>query len=118
MTGPRRFRAGRFLDAAAVHAAADANPRLQRFMRTIAAHSEAGDVRSRRLLEHLIRRVVDDVGDLHLNNALNRLERIAVLRDNIAAILDHVLEGGTLPEGVRLETLGERFDQLNTRCAN
>lgn len=114
MTGPRRFRAGRFLDAAAVHAAADANPRLQRFMRTIAAHSEAGDVRSRRLLEHLIRRVVDDVGDLHLNNALNRLERIAVLRDNIAAILDHVLEGGTLPEGVRLETLGERFDQLNT----
>ncbi|MEK8105545.1 hypothetical protein NKG94_11090 [Micromonospora sp. M12] len=67
--------------------------------RTVAAHSEAGEVRSRRLLEHLIRRVVDDVGDLHLGNALNRLERIAVLRDNIAAILDHVLEGGTLPRG-------------------
>ncbi|MET7707552.1 hypothetical protein [Micromonospora sp. NPDC005413] len=114
MTGPRRFRAGRFLDAAAVHAAADANPRLRRFMRTVAAHSEAGEVRSRRLLEHLIRRIVDDVGDLHLGNAVNRLERIAVLRDNIAAILDHVLEGGTLPEGVRVATLGEYFDQLNT----
>ncbi|MEU0549890.1 hypothetical protein [Micromonospora sp. NPDC005979] len=114
MTGPRRFRAGRFLDAAAVHAAADANPRLRRFMRTIAEHSEAGEVRSRRLLEHLIRRIVDDVGDLHLGNALNRLERIAVLRDNIAAILDHVLEGGTLPEGVRVATLGEYFEQLST----
>lgn len=114
MTGPRRFRAGRFLDAAAVHAAADANPRLRQFIRTVAAHSEAGEVRSRRLLEHLIRRVVDDVGDLHLGNALNRLERITVLRDNIAAILDHVLEGGTLPEGVRVATLGEYFDQLNT----
>lgn len=114
MTGPRRFRAGRFLDAAAVHAAADANPRLRQFMRTVAAHSEAGEVRSRRLLEHLIRRIVDDVGDLHLGNALNRLERIAVLRDNIAAILDHVLEGGTLPDGVRVATLGEYFDQLNT----
>ncbi|MET8040931.1 hypothetical protein ABZU25_08700 [Micromonospora sp. NPDC005215] len=114
MTGPRRFRAGRFLDAAAVHAAADANPRLRSFLRTVAAHSEAGEVRSRRLLEHLIRRIVDDVGDLHLGNALNRLERIAVLRDNIAAILDHVLEGGTLPEGVRVATLGEYFDQLNT----
>ncbi|MFF0152845.1 hypothetical protein [Micromonospora sp. NPDC005203] len=114
MTGPRRFRAGRFLDAAAVHAAADANPRLRRFMRTVAAHSEAGEVRSRRLLEHLIRRIVDDVGDLHLGNALNRLERIGVLRDNIAAILDHVLAGGTLPDGVRVATLGEYFDQLNT----
>ncbi|MEV4822029.1 hypothetical protein [Micromonospora sp. NPDC049274] len=114
MTGPRRFRAGRFLDAAAVHAAADANPRLRQFLRTVAAHSEAGEVRSRRLLEHLIRRIVDDVGDLHLGNALNRLERIAVLRDNIAAILDHVLEGGTLPDGVRVATLGEYFDQLST----
>ncbi|MGA4728029.1 hypothetical protein ACPB67_11460 [Micromonospora taraxaci] len=114
MTGPRRFRAGRFLDAAAVHAAADANPRLRRFMRTVAGHSEAGEVRSRRLLEHLVRRMIDDVADLHLNNALNRLERIAVLRDNIAAILDHVLEGGTLPEGVRVATLGEYFDQLST----
>ncbi|MET8547758.1 hypothetical protein [Micromonospora zamorensis] len=114
MTGPRRFRAGRFLDDAAVHAAADANPRLRRFIRTIAAHSEAGEVRSRRLLEHLVRRMIDDVADLHLNNAINRLERIAVLRDNIAAILDHVLEGGTLPDGVRVATLGEYFDQLNT----
>ncbi|TNH31731.1 hypothetical protein FHG89_00745 [Micromonospora orduensis] len=114
MTGPRRFRAGRFLDAAAVHAAADANPRLRRFVRTVAAHSEAGEVRSRRLLEHLVRRMIDDVADLHLNNAINRLERIAVLRDNIAAILDHVLEGGTLPEGVRVATLGEHFDQLST----
>ncbi|WP_410808992.1 hypothetical protein [Micromonospora sp. 067-2] len=114
MTGPRRFRAGRFLDAAAVHAAADANPRLRRFLRTVAAHSEAGEVRSRRLLEHLIRRIVDDVGDLHLGNAVDRLERIGVLRDNIAAILDHVLEGGTLPEGVRVATLGEYFDQLST----
>ncbi|WP_030489678.1 hypothetical protein [Micromonospora chokoriensis] len=114
MTGPRRFRAGRFLDAAAVHAAADANPRLRQFMRTVAAHSEAGEVRSRRLLEHLVRRMIDDVADLYLNNALNRLERITVLRDNIAAILDHVLEGGTLPEGVRVATLGEHFDQLST----
>ncbi|MGC5308011.1 hypothetical protein [Micromonospora zamorensis] len=114
MTGPRRFRAGRFLDAAAVHAAADANPRLRRFIRTVAAHSEAGEVRSRRLLEHLVQRMIDDVADLYMNNALNRLERIAVLRDNIAAILDHVLEGGTLPEGVRVATLGEHFDQLST----
>ncbi|MFG1649663.1 hypothetical protein ACGFIE_07025 [Micromonospora sp. NPDC049275] len=114
MTGPRRFRAGRFLDAAAVHAAADANPRLRQFLRTVAAHSEAGEVRSRRLLEHLIRRVVDDVGDLHLGNALNRLERIAVLRERIAGILDHVLEGSALPEGVRVETLGESFEQLRT----
>ncbi|MFI7608165.1 hypothetical protein ACIBTV_23885 [Micromonospora sp. NPDC049366] len=114
MTPPRRFRAGRFLDAAAVHAAADANPRLRRFVRTVAGHSEAGDARARRLLEHLIRRIVDDVGDLHLGNAVTRLERIAVLRENIAAILDHVLEGGTLPDGVRVETLGEYFDQLST----
>ncbi|MFF4874631.1 hypothetical protein [Micromonospora sp. NPDC000668] len=114
MTPPRRFRAGRFLDAAAVHAAADANPRLRRFMRTVAGHGDAGEVRARRLLEHIIRRVVDDVGDLHLGNAVARLERIAVLRERIAGILDHVLEGGTLPEGVRVEALGESFDQLRT----
>ncbi|MDG4781700.1 hypothetical protein O7614_18770 [Micromonospora sp. WMMD961] len=114
MTPPRRFRAGRFLDSAAVHAAADANPRLRRFLRTVAGHSEGGEVRSRRLLEHLIRRIVDDVGDLHLGNAVSRLERIAVLRENIAAILDHVLEGRALPEGTPVSALGEYFDQLRT----
>ncbi|MFD6563898.1 hypothetical protein [Micromonospora profundi] len=114
MTPPRRFRAGRFLDSAAVRAAADANPRLRQFMRTVAGHSEAGEVRSRRLLEHLIRRIVDDVGDLHLGNAVSRLERIAVLRENIASILDHVLDGRPLPEGTQVAALGEYFDQLRT----
>lgn len=102
------------LDAAAVRSAAEAHPRLRAFVRTLAEHGERGEPRSRALLEFIIRRVVDDVGDLHLGNASARLERIAVLRDNIAAILDHVLDGGDLPEGVRLETLGEYFEQLNS----
>ncbi|MFC0003544.1 hypothetical protein [Micromonospora siamensis] len=114
MTPPRRFRVGRMLDAAAVRAAAEAHPRLRGFVRTLAEHGERGEPRSRALLEFIIRRVVDDVGDLHLGNATARLERIQVLRDNIAAILDHVLDGGDLPEGVRLETLGEYFEQLNS----
>ncbi|MBY8870437.1 hypothetical protein K7640_01100 [Micromonospora sp. PLK6-60] len=114
MTPPRRYRVGRMLDASAVRAAADAHPRLRGFMRTLAEHSERGEPRSRALLEFMIRRVVDDVGDLHIGNATARLERIQVLRDNIAAILDHVLDGGDLPEGVRMETLGEYFEQLNT----
>jgi hypothetical protein len=113
VTPPRRFRAGAFLDRAAVQAAADANPRLRAFMRTVASHSEAGEPRSRALMEHLIRRIVDDVGDLHLGNAVTRLERIQVLRENIASILDHVLDGGELPPGVRVETLGQYFDQLS-----
>ena len=114
MTPRPRFRVGRMLDASAVHAAAEAHPRLRSFMRTVAEHSEHGDRRARALMEHIIRRVVDDVGDLHLGNATTRLERIGVLRDNIAAILDHVLEGGELPEGDRVQTLGEYFDQLTT----
>jgi hypothetical protein len=113
VTPPRRFRAGHLLDRAAVHAAADANPRLRAFMRTVASHSEAGEPRSRALMEHLIRRIVDDVGDLHLGNAVTRLEAIHILRENIASILDHVLDGGELPPGVRVETLGEYFNQLS-----
>ncbi|MEV0154971.1 hypothetical protein AB0H57_14660 [Micromonospora sp. NPDC050686] len=114
MTPPRRFRVGRMLDGAAVRAAADAHPRLRAFMRTIAERSERGEPRSRALMEFMIRRVADDVGQLHLGNATVRLERIQVLRENIAAILDHVLDGGDLPEGIRMETLGDYFEQLNT----
>lgn len=113
MTPPRRFRAGQMLDAGAIRAAAEAHPRLRTFMRTVGEHSEHGDRRAGALMEHIIRRIVDDLGDLHLGNATARLEHIQVLRDNIAAILDHVLEGGDLPEGVRIETLEEYFDQLN-----
>lgn len=118
MTGPRRFRAGRFLDAAAVHAAADANPRLRRFIRTVAAHSEAGEVRSRRLLEHLVRRMIDDVADLHLNNALNRLERIAVLRDNIAAILDTCWRAAPCPRGCGWPPSASTSTSSTPRCAS
>jgi hypothetical protein len=60
----------------------------------------------------MIRRIVDDVGDLHLNTVTDRLRRIEDLRANIASILDHVLEGGELPPGVRPEALGEYFDSL------
>jgi hypothetical protein len=116
VTGPPRIRygAGRALEAGAIRAAAEAHPRLRRFMRIVAEHSEGGDRRAGALLEHIFRRIVDDVGDLHLGNATARLERIQVLRDNIASILDHVLEGGELPPNVRVETLGEYFDQLST----
>lgn len=113
MARPSVFRAGRRLDAAAIRAAAETHPRLRGFVRHVAEHAEGGDARARALLEHLVRRVVDDVGDVHLTNAMARLERIEVLRDNIAAILDHVLDGGELPPGVKAERLGEYFDHLS-----
>lgn len=110
---PPRFNAGAALDAAAIRAAAERSPRLRSFVRLVGEHAEAGDRRAGALLEFLIRRVVTDVGELHLSNALVRLERIEVLRDNIASILDHVLEGGELPPGTRPEQLGELFDHLH-----
>ncbi|MDA0160857.1 hypothetical protein OM076_11325 [Solirubrobacter ginsenosidimutans] len=112
MGGTTRFGAGRRLDAAAIRAASERNPRLRTFVSNLARHSEGGEAHARGLLERLIRRVVDDVGDVHMTHAITRLERIEVLRDNIAAILDHVLEGGELPPGVRPEDLGRTFDQL------
>lgn len=102
------------LDSAAIRAAAESHPRLRAFLRTVAEHSEGGDRRAHALLEFIMRRVIEDVGELHAGNALRRLERIQVLRDNIAAILDNVLEARELPPGVRVETLGEYFDQLST----
>ncbi|GAB3142930.1 hypothetical protein GCM10027290_18410 [Micromonospora sonneratiae] len=116
---PRIGTRGRFgvrsrLDASAIRAAAEANPRLRRFMRAISDQSEAGDRRAGALMEHLLTRVLNDVGEMHMTNVVSRLERIQVLRDNIAAILDNVLEGGELPPTVRVETLGEYFDQLST----
>ncbi len=102
------------LDAAAIRAAAEAHPRLRGFMRNVAEHSEHGDRRAGALMEHIIRRVVDDVGDLHLGNATARLKNIEVLRDNLTAVLDHVLEGRELPEGVRAEAFGQYVDQLAT----
>ena len=102
------------LDAAAIRAAAESSPRLRSFVRTVAAHSEAGDRRATALLDFLVRRVVDDIGQLHIGDSLLRLERIDVLRDNIAAILDHVLDDGKLPPGVSVDLLGKHFDNLTT----
>jgi hypothetical protein len=111
---PPRLRAGRLLDAAAIRAAAEAHPRLRGFMRTVAAHSEGGDVRATRLMEHIITRVVDDIGDIYIPPSLLRLEKVEVLRNNVAAILDTVLEGHELPAGTSVESLGRLFDELST----
>jgi hypothetical protein len=111
---PPRLRAGRLLDAAAIRAAAETQPRLRGFMRTVAAHSEGGDVRATRLMEHIITRVVDDIGDIYVPPSLLRLEKIEILRNNVAAILDTVLEGHELPAGTSVESLGRFFDELST----
>jgi len=109
------FRAGARLDSAAIRAAAEAHPRLRRFVRLVGEHAEGGDARAMALLEHLVRRVADDVGDVHLTHVLARLERIEALRDTIAAILDHVLDGGELPPGVKASDLGRHFDDLSAQ---
>lgn len=113
MTAPR-IRAGALLDAAAIRAAAESHPRLRGFMRTVAAHGEGGDLRANHLMEHIIRRVVTDIGEIHVGGSLLRLEKIQILRDNLAAILDNVLEGHELPQGVSVEMLGGYFDELLT----
>jgi uncharacterized protein YjiS (DUF1127 family) len=109
-----RFGVRQRLDVSAIRAAAEANPRLRRFVRAISDQSEAGDARAAALMEHVLTRVIGDVGELHMANVVSRLERVQVLRDNIAAVLDNVLDGGELPPGVRLETLGQYFDELST----
>lgn len=111
---PPRYNAGALLDGAAIRASAERSPRLRSFVKTIAGASERGEPRARGLLEYMIRRLVTDVGELHLTNAMERLGKIQTLRDNIAAILDHVLDEGQLPPEVRPERLGEYFDQLSS----
>jgi len=113
MTGRPRLRVGQRLDTAAIGAAARANPRLRRFVRTVGRHSRSGDRRAASLLDHLVRRVLDDIGDVYAGSAITRLERIAVLRENIAVILDSVLRGGDLPAGVSVSRLGDYFDHLS-----
>lgn len=113
MTGRPRLRVGQRLDTAAISAAARANPRLRGFVRTVGRHSRSGDRRASALLEHLVRRVLDDIGDVYAGPAVTRLERIAVLRENIAVILDSVLRGGDLPPGVSVSRLGDYFDHLS-----
>ncbi|MGB3439799.1 MAG: hypothetical protein WBA97_13705 [Actinophytocola sp.] len=113
MTGKVRLGVGRRLDTAAISAAARANPRLRGFVHTVGRHSRGGDRRAAALLEHLILRVLDDVGDVYAGPAITRLERIQVLRENVAAILDSVLRGDDVPPGVRVSALGDYFDHLD-----
>ena len=108
-----RIRAGQLLDAAAIRAAAETHPRLRSFMRTISEESRRGDRHAAGLMEHIIRRAVDDIGEVHVGGSLLRLEKVQILRDNIATILDSVLEGQELPQGISVESLGRYFDELS-----
>lgn len=113
MTRPHvKFRVSSHIDAAVIRGVTDRHPRLKAFYRTVGEHAGQGDHRARSLLDFVVRRMLDDVGDLHLNDVFSRLDRIEVLRDNIAAVLDHVLEGGDLPKGVHVATLGQYFEHL------
>jgi hypothetical protein len=109
-----RVNAGELLDRAAVRAVAEAHPRLQSFMRTISERSRRGDRHAAGLMEHIITRVATDIGELFVTGGLQRLEKIHVLRENVAAILDNVLEGQELPHGVSAQSLGRYFDELST----
>jgi hypothetical protein len=106
ITHPVEFRVTSHIEPSVIRGVAKQHPRLRAFYRTIAEHAGQGDHRARALLDFVVRRMLDDVGDLHLNDVFSRLDRIEVLRDNIAVVLDHALEGGKLPEGVSVETLG------------
>lgn len=113
MTRPHvQFRVTSHIEPSVIRGVADQHPRLKAFYRTIGEHAGQGDRRARSLLDFVVRRMLDDVGDLHLNDVFSRLDRIEVLRDNIAAVLDHVLEGGELPKGVNVATLGQYFEHL------
>lgn len=113
MTRPHvQFRVSSHIEPSVIRGVADQHPRLKAFYRTIGEHAGQGDRRARSLLDFVVRRMLDDVGDLHLNDVFSRLDRIEVLRDNIAAVLDHVLEGGELPKGVDVATLGQYFEHL------
>lgn len=107
-----KFRVSSHIDAAVIRGVADQHPRLKAFYRTVGEHAAQGDRRARSLLDFAVRRMLDDVGRLYLNDVFSRLDRIEVLRDNIAAVLDHVLEGDELPKGVNVAKLGQYFELL------
>jgi hypothetical protein len=108
-----RVNAGELLDRAAIRAAAAAHPRLQSFMRTISERGRRGDRHAAGLMEHIIRRVATDIGELHVGGGWQRLEKVQALRENLAAILDNVIEGQELPHDVSPEKMRQYFDELH-----
>lgn len=106
------FHIGSKLDLQGVRALVREHPRLQQFRERMSRRLDGGDAYASALGEHILRRVVGDVGDLHMNAVVERLGRIENIREKIDMAVDSVLDGKGLPRDMMPETLEGHFADL------
>jgi hypothetical protein len=100
------------LNAEMLHAVVEHHPRMQRFRQNMARRLDSGDAYAHALSAHILRRVVGDLGDVHLNAVMERLGRIETLREKIDLAIDGVLDGHGVPKEFTPDTMETHFAAL------
>jgi hypothetical protein len=107
-----KFHVAPKLNAEMLHAMVDQHPRMQQFRQNMARRLDGGESYAHALGSHILRRVVGDVADVHINAVVERLGRIEKLREKIDTAIDSVLDGHGLPKEFNGETMQSHFADL------